>query len=112
MSYNKDDGFTVPSGAECGIGQVLEMQKFFGGNSSLDIRFVASCSEVGRPHIARICTIEVLNTEVSCLELAQFVFNLYFCRQSDDCLFDPMPAPVFYAMETAKRSQQLFLNKV
>jgi hypothetical protein len=113
MSYNKDDGFVISEGVERKIGSVLKMQKFFGRNASLDIRFVASCEEAGhRPHIARICTIDMLNTPINCLDLAQFVFNLYFCRQTADCMSDPIPAPVFYAMEIANRSQQLFLAQV
>lgn len=114
MSYSKDAAFEIPADCKPKFGSMVKMRTFVGKHSSLDTRFVESCEamSVTHPRVGRICTIRVSNTNIECFELAQCFFNLYFCRQTTDCLRDPMPAPVFYAMETAKRAQQVFLSRV
>lgn len=114
LSYNKEPFYKIPEGSDTKFGRVLKMQKFFGRNSSTDIRFIDSLEGLSteHPQIARICTMAFKDMEIGFLELAQVIFNLYFCHQTADCLVNPIPAPIRYAIETAKRSKEVFLYRV
>ncbi|KAI6183719.1 hypothetical protein M3Y97_00519100 [Aphelenchoides bicaudatus] len=113
LSYSVDKKFRVPEGIDCAFGSVLEAKQFSDRDNSLDVRFVVGTKDDNSgPIVGRVQTINILNSDIGCIDLAQAVFNSIFYRQTDDFVKVPLPAPVFFAMEMTTRSKVLLDQKI